>query len=202
VFIGNAGGDNKGVKGRMNALDAKTGKIVWEFNLVPKTVGDPIRRPQGATPLDGSTWKNASDTPITGGATWKSYTLDPATGLLYGPGGNPAPDFAIGPRDGSNLYSGPIVVLDAKTGAYRNHFKLGPKDWRDWDVSSAAALIHTSGGKALLTVAPKDGHLYGFDPATNKMLYRTPATRIENAAAPFVIGKAVHFCPGTVGGAE
>ena len=29
VFIGNAGGDNKGVKGRMYALDAKTGKIVW-----------------------------------------------------------------------------------------------------------------------------------------------------------------------------
>ena len=31
VFIGNAGGDVKGVKGRMYALDAKTGKIVWEF---------------------------------------------------------------------------------------------------------------------------------------------------------------------------
>ena len=40
VFIGNAGGDNKGVKGRMYALDAKTGKIVWEFYLVPKTDGD------------------------------------------------------------------------------------------------------------------------------------------------------------------
>jgi len=35
VFIGNAGGDNKGVKGRMYALDAKTGKIVWEFYLGP-----------------------------------------------------------------------------------------------------------------------------------------------------------------------
>jgi glucose dehydrogenase len=43
VFIGNAGGDNKGVKGRMYALDAKTGKIVWEFYLVPKTAGDEKR---------------------------------------------------------------------------------------------------------------------------------------------------------------
>jgi alcohol dehydrogenase (cytochrome c) len=34
------------------------------------------------------------------------------------------------------------------------------------------------------------------------MLYRVPATRIENIEAPFVVGKAVHFCPGTVGGAE
>jgi alcohol dehydrogenase (cytochrome c) len=202
VFIGNAGGDNKGVKGRMYALDAKTGRIVWEFYLVPKIEGDPIRGPQGVTPLDVSTWKNTSGTPITGGATWTSYTLDPATGLLYVPGGNPAPDFASGPRKGSNLYSGSVVVLDAKTGAYKTHFKLVPKDWHDWDVSTAPALIRTRGGKALLSVAPKDGHLYGFDLATNTMLYRTPVTRIENAAAPFAVGKAVHFCPGTVGGAE
>lgn len=202
VFIGTAGGDNKGVKGRMYALDAKTGKIVWEFYLVPKTEGDPTRGPQGATPLDMSTWKNTSGTPITGGGTWTSYTLDPATGLLYVPGGNPAPDFAVGPREGENLYSGSIVVLDAKTGAYKNHFKLVPKDWHDWDVSSAPALIQTKGGKRLLSVAPKDGHLYGFDLATNAMLYRTPVTRIENAEIPFATDKAVHFCPGSVGGAE
>jgi len=202
VFIGNAGGDNKGVKGRMYALDAKTGKIVWEFYLVPKTAGDPIRGPQGATPLDMSTWKNASGTPITGGATWTSYTLDPLTADLYVPGGNPAPDFATGPREGANLYSGSIVVLDARTGAYKNHFKLVPKDWHDWDVSTAPALIQTRGGRKLLSVAPKDGHLYGFDLATNTMLYRTPTTRIENTEAPFAVDKAVHFCPGTVGGAE
>jgi glucose dehydrogenase len=105
VFIGNAGGDNKGVKGRMYALDAKTGKIVWEFYLVPKGPGDPTRGPQGTTPLDASTWGNQAGTPITGGATWTSYTLDPATGELDVPGGNPAPDFALGPREGADLYA-------------------------------------------------------------------------------------------------
>jgi alcohol dehydrogenase (cytochrome c) len=202
VFIGNAGGDNKGVKGRMYALDAKTGKIVWEFYLVPKTEGDATRGPQGATPLDVSTWKNAPATPITGGATWTSYTLDPTTGLLYVPGGNPAPDFAIGVREGSNLYSGSVVVLDARTGAYKNHFKLVPKDWHDWDVSNPPALIQTKGGRKLLSVTPKDGHMYGFDLANDTLLYRTPVDRIENTKEPFAIGKAVHFCPGTVGGAE
>ncbi len=202
VFIGNAGGDIKGVKGRMYALDAKTGKIVWEFYLVPRTAGDPTRGPQGATPLDASTWRNTSGTPITGGATWTSYTLNPATGELYIPGGNPAPDFATGPRKGSNLYSGSVVVLDAKTGAYKNHFQLEPQDWHDWDVSTAPALIKTKGGRTLLSVAPKDGHLYGFDLATNELVYRTPVTRIENADARFAADKSVHFCPGTVGGAE
>jgi alcohol dehydrogenase (cytochrome c) len=202
VFIGNAGGDNKGVKGRMYALEAKTGKIVWEFYLVPKTEGDLTRGPQGATPLELTTWRNASGIPITGGATWTSYTLDPTTGELYIPGGNPAPDFASGPREGGNLYSGSVVVLDAKSGAYKNHFKLVPKDWHDWDVSTAPALIRTRGGKRLLSVAPKDGHLYGFDLATNALLYRTPVTRVENVDATFAVGKLVHFCPGTVGGAE
>lgn len=202
VFVGNAGGDVKGVKGRMYALDARTGKIVWEFYLVPKVAGDVTRGPQATTPLDGTSWKNAPGSPITGGATWTSYTLDPATGLLYVPGGNPAPDFATGPREGSNLYSGSVVVLDAKTGAYKSHIKIVPVDWHDWDVSSAPAIIRTVGGRELLSVAPKDGHLYGFDMASGKLLYRTPVTRVENAEKTFSTDKAVHFCPGSVGGAE
>ena len=202
VFIGNAGGDIKGVKGRMYALDAKTGKIVWEFYLVPKAEGDPTRGPLGASPLNVSTWGNSEGVPITGGATWTSYTLDPDTGLLYVPGGNPAPDFATDVREGSNLYSGSVVVLDAMTGAYKNHLKIVPKDWHDWDVSSAPAIIKTTGGKKVLSVAPKDGHLYGFDLDTNALLYRLPVTRMENEDAPFVVGKPVHFCPGSVGGAE
>jgi alcohol dehydrogenase (cytochrome c) len=118
------------------------------------------------------------------------------------PGGNPAPDFVGSLRKGSNLFSGSVVVLDAKTGAYQRDFKIVPKDWHDWDVSSAPAIIKTAAGKKLLSIAPKDGHLYGFDLATNNMLYRKPVTRVENADAPFAAGKPVHFCPGSVGGAE
>ena len=202
VFVGNAGGDVKGVKGRMYALDARSGRIVWEFYLVPKAAGDLARGPQAPSPIDGSSWKNAPDSPITGGATWTSYSLDTATGLLYVPGGNPAPDFATGPRQGANLYSGSVVVLDARTGAYKNHFKIVPVDWHDWDVSSAPAIIQTAAGRKLLSVAPKDGQLYGFDLADGKRLYRNPVTRIENPDQTFSTGEAVHFCPGSVGGAE
>src|SRR3954469_2466881 len=35
VFVGNAGGDEFGVTGRIYALDAETGRIVWQFNTVP-----------------------------------------------------------------------------------------------------------------------------------------------------------------------
>jgi len=53
-----------------------------------------------------------------------------------------------------------------------------------------------------MSVAPKDGHLYGYDRVTKALLYRTPVTRIENADVTFLVGKPVHFCPGTAGGAE
>jgi alcohol dehydrogenase (cytochrome c) len=202
VFVGNAGGDFKGAKGHMYALDAKTGKIVWQFFLVPKTEGDAVRGPEGATPLDTSTWKNVPGAPISGGGTWTSTTLDPASGLLYVPVGNPAPDYDNSVRQGDNLFTGSVVVLDARTGAYKHHFQLVPRDWHDWDVSNPPALIKTRGGKRLMAVAPKDGHLYGFDLADNKLLYRTPATRIENVQEPFAVDKDVHFCPGAAGGEE
>jgi alcohol dehydrogenase (cytochrome c) len=202
VFIGNAGGDFKGAKGHMYALDAETGKIMWEFFLVPKSEGDAVRGPQGASPLDNSTWKNVPGAPISGGGTWTSTTLDPASGLLYVPVGNPAPDYDNSVREGNNLFTGSVVVLDAKTGAYKNHFQLVPKDWHDWDVSNPPILIKTRGGKKVMAVSPKDGHLYGFDLADNKLLYRTPVTRIENVEEPFAVDKDVHFCPGAGGGEE
>ena len=145
VFIGNAGGDFKGAKGHMYALDAKTGKIVWQFFLVPKTEGDTVRGPEGASPLDTSTWKNVPGAPISGGGTWTSTTLDPASGLLYVPVGNPAPDYDNSVRQGDNLFTGSVVVLDAKTGAYKNHFQLVPRDWHDWDVSNPPALDQDDG---------------------------------------------------------
>ncbi len=207
VYVGQAGGDYKGVKGRMYGLDAKTGKIVWEFYLVPYAKGDLVRGPLGKSPLTDASWNTGSGIPISGGATWTSTTLDPSTGSLYVPGGNPAPDFAIGVREGvagqaANLYSGSVVVLDAKTGDFRNNYDISPDDWHDWDVSNTPILVKTKGGKDLVVVAPKDGHVYGIDRASGERLYRVPATRIENVDAPFVVGKPVRFCPGSVGGAE
>ena len=105
-------------------------------------------------------------------------------------------------REGENLYTDSVVVLDAKTGAYKRHFKLVPRDWHDWDVASPPSLIQTVGGKKLLSAAPKDGYLYGVDLADNAVIYRTPVTKIENVDEPFSVDKEVRFCPGATGGSE
>jgi alcohol dehydrogenase (cytochrome c) len=203
VFIGISFGDVKGVKGRVYALSAQSGNIVWETYLVPKTEADVTRGPVGPMPAAAiTTWKNAPDVPISGGGSWTSYTLDPVTGHLYVPVGNPSPDFVNSLREGENLYTNSVVVLDAKTGGYLNHFQIAPTDWHDWDMSNTPGLITTRGGKQLLSFAPKNGYLYGVDLATNSLLYRNPVTRVENAEAPLSTDTNTHFCPGTVGGAE
>ena len=202
VFVGNAGGDNKGVKGRMYALDAATGKQLWETYLVPKSRGaQPAGGPDRMHDVAVKTWLNGEDVPVTGGATWTSYTLDPQRGLLYVPGGNPAPDFASGLRKGSNLFTNSVVVLDAKTGQYRQHFSLVPDDFHDWDVSAAPTLFTARNGHRIMAAAPKDGHLYAYDLGLGKRLYRVPTTTIANAEVP--LGpKPVRFCPGSQGGNE
>ena len=203
VFIGNAGGDNKGVKGRMYALDAKDGRIVWEFYMVPKDVGDFARGPEAANAVTEppASWKTAGGFPITGGATWTSYTLDPDSGLLYVPGGNPAPDFAKAHRAGDNLFTSSVVVLDAKTGAYQRHFQLVKRDFHDWDASTAPALFTSKAGHRLMAVAPKDGHLHVIDLASGKLLYSKAMTRSFNTDAP-ITAEGTRFCPGSQGGAE
>ena len=201
VFIGNAGGDNKGAKGRMYALDAKDGHIIWEVFLVPQGK-DAGRGPTSKPPAElAASWNNAKEVPITGGGTWTSYTLDPKTGALYVPVGNAAPDFVAHVRPGSDLFTGSIVVLDAKSGAYQHHTQLVANDFHDWDVSSAPSLFLNRTGKRLLAEAPKDGHLYVLDAATGKLLYRKPVTTIANTDAPLT-KQGTRFCPGTQGGAE
>jgi len=203
VFAGNAGGDSKGVKGRMYALDAATGRVVWELYLVPKDPGDVTRGPAApaAAPLKSDSWRNAKGIPITGGTTWTSYSLDPATGLLYVPVSNAAPAFAGSVRPGENLFANSVVVLDAKTGAYKKYFQLVKHDVHQWDVSSAPVLFRNKNGHHMLAEAPKDGHLYLFDLDTGAAVFRKPVTTIANAEAP-ITAQGTRFCPGTQGGAE
>ena len=190
VFVGNAGGDLKGNKGRMYALDAATGKVLWEQYLVPRDTGEAAQKD----------WQNPPDVPVTGGATWTTYTLDAARGTLYVPTGNAAPDFEQRLRPGADRYTGSVVALDAASGALQTVYPITPGDFHDWDVSSAPALITTQGKRQLLIDAPKDGRLHAFD-LGGKQLYATPVSRIENDAQPFA-EKPVHFCPGTQGGSE
>jgi alcohol dehydrogenase (cytochrome c) len=148
-----------------------------------------------------ATWGNANGVPITGGGTWTTFTLDPERGLLYVPVGNPGPDFAVDVRPGANLYTNSILVLDARTGIYRNHFSLVPADFHDWDLAAAPVLVTTKNGKRVVAGAPKDGLLHVYDLTADKKLYATPVTTRENDDVPLST-TPTRFCPGATGGSE
>jgi alcohol dehydrogenase (cytochrome c) len=190
VFIGQAGGDVTGVRGRMMAFDAETGEQAWSFDLVP------------LTGPGSETWPPSTDAnPRTGGATWTSYTLDPEAGLLYVPAGNPAPDFDIAARPGLNLYTNSIVILDARTGDLDGFYQLTPRDYHDWDVAAAPALSTPAEGKHMAAAAGKDGRLYAIDLDASEVLYNVPVTTLFNDTAPLT-PEGTRFCPGTQGGVE
>jgi PQQ-dependent dehydrogenase (methanol/ethanol family) len=193
VFVGNSGGDNMGVQGHVHALDVATGREAWRFDVIPDTGA--ARR----------TWPSGpSATPPTGGGMWSSFTLDPTTGILYVPAGNPAPDFMPHLREGANLYANSVIALDARTGRFRDYVQIvpGQEDWHDWDVSATPALIRTRGGRSLLASAGKDGELHGIDLAPMRIRWTVPTTTHENGETRFTHTRATRFCPGTQGGTE
>ena len=199
VFIGTSGSDVYGVQGRIYALDAGTGKVVWETYTVPTDAPQPGNEKMQAQAR--ATWGNANGVPITGGGTWSTYTLDTQRGLLYIPTGNPGPDFTLNVRTGSNLYTNSVLVLDARTGIYRNHYSLVPADFHDWDLSAAPVLVTTKSGKRIVAGAPKDGLLHVYDLATDQKLYATAVTTRENEDVPLST-TPTRFCPGAAGGTE
>ena len=190
VFIGNAGGDNFGVTGRMMALDAESGGILWSTELVA-TAGSAAR-----------TWPAASEEiPRGGGATWTSYALDTLTGGLFVATGNAAPDFLAQARPGSNLHTYSVVELDARLGTIRRARQLLREDIHDWDLASAPSLVTTGDGRRMIFQAGKDGYLYALDRESGAIVWQAAVTRRENVDVPMT-AEGTRFCPGVNGGVE
>ena len=190
VFIGNAGGDNFGVTGRMMALDAESGGIVWSTELVADA--GPAAR----------SWPPATEEiPRGGGATWTSYALDTLTGGLFVATGNAAPDFLGEARPGTNLHTYSVVELDARLGTIRGARQLLRGDIHDWDLAAAPSLVTTAGGRRTIFQAGKDGYVYALDRESGDIVWHTAVVHRENVDAPLT-AEGTRFCPGVNGGVE
>ena len=132
VYSGLSGGEF-GVRGRLTALDAKTGKMLWRSFTVPDS-----------DEIGGDTWPASSDHFQRGGATiWNTPALDPELGLIYFATGNCGPDLDGAIREGDNLFCASIVALKAKTGEYVWHFQQVHHDLWDYDAVSPVVLFDT-----------------------------------------------------------
>jgi len=131
LYTGISGGDS-GVRGRLTALDAATGKIAWEFFIAPAP------GQFGNETWEGDSWQ------FGGGAGWMHPALDPELNMVYLPTGNAWPDTDGGVRGGDNLFTASIVALDAKTGQYRWHFQEVHHEIWDYDNANSPVLFDVS----------------------------------------------------------
>jgi alcohol dehydrogenase (cytochrome c) len=202
VIVAPAGGD-AGVRGRIEAFDSETGKLVWNFWTIPGP-GDPNFGTWGK----GNAWKH-------GGATaWVPGTYDPETNTLFWCTGNPGPDFEGSQRPGDNLYSDCVLALDPDTGKLKWYFQFTPHDLYDLDAVETPVLIDGSykgEPRKLLVQANRNGFIYVLDRTNGKFLGATlfePSTNwasgIDAKGRPITTGlipspDGTKVCPGFAG---
>lgn len=167
-IIMGVGGAEAGVRGFLDAYDAKTGKRLWRCWTMPAP-GEP----------GSETW--GKDMTGTGGATtWNVGSYDPDLNLLYYGTGNPAPDFNGDARPGDNLFSSSLVAVAASTGKMRWYFQYTPHETHDWDGVQVPVLFDATMNRKprkLVAVASRNGFYYVLDRATGEFLLGTPYVR-------------------------
>ncbi len=187
LVITGISGSEFGIRGRIMAFDAATGREVWRFNTIP--MGDE----PGADSWGGS-WAEHG-----GGGTWSTFTIDARTGELFAPVGNPVPDFAPGDRPGANLFTDSVLVLDARTGALKWWYQLATGDDADHDLAAAPVLFRNAQHENMVAAAGKDGLLHIIDRSTHQARFRVPVTTVDNPRR-LATPEGTRICPGASGG--
>ena len=189
VFMGVAGSES-GVRGRVMAFDAATGRELWRFHTIP------MGKETGA-----ETWLKPETAKTGGGGVWGAMTLDVTTGELFVPVGNPWPDIDKAYRPGANLFTDSIVVLDARTGALKWWHQVAPEDWMDLDMVAPPVIYRATGTRDIVAFGGKDGYVTGVDRDTRKQLFRVPVTTVQKIPKN-PTKEGMKMCPGYAGGVE
>jgi quinohemoprotein ethanol dehydrogenase len=161
-----------GYRGQIVAFDAKTGKEVWRFYVVPS----PGQPGSNTWPKNNDAWRHG------GGAVWLDGIYDPELGLQFYVTGNAVPQYGGEYRPGDNLYTDCLVALDNKTGKLRWYHQIVHHDIWEADIAEAPVLFDADvNGQNVKAIAAMrtDGYLFMFDRTTGK-----PLTRIEERRVP------------------
>ena len=184
VIVGIAGAEG-GIRGFLDAYDAKTGKRLWRFWTVPAP-GEPGNETWGG----GDAWRHG------GGSTWLTGSFDPELNLIYWGTGNPGPDYNGDVRPGDNLYTCSLLALDPDTGKMKWYYQFTPHDTRDWDATQVPVLLDSTidGRPRKLVVVPsRNGFHYVLDRETGEFLRAKPyvqvtwAKEIDRKGRPVIV---------------
>lgn len=162
-------------QGALVALDLKTGRTQWLTRVVSEPL-KPLRKNSAGTQMYGPA----------GGAIWSAPSADPKRGLVYVATGD---SYTDAPTKGADA----IFAIEMKTGKVRWSHQVTDKDnfiigcpggaqnaancpdelGPDYDFG-ATPIVHTlANGKQVVLSGQKSGIVYGMDPDTGKLLWKT-----------------------------
>ncbi len=160
IIVGMGGGEG-GLRGYIDAYDAKDGKRLWRLYTIP-TKGE-----LGVETWEGDSYKYG------GATTWNTGAYDPELNTLYWGTGNPAPDWNGDMRKGDNLYSCSLLAIDADTGKMKWYFQFSPHETHDWDSAEPPILFDAviNGKKRkIVAQANRNAFYYVLDRETGQFL--------------------------------
>lgn len=174
VVVGSSVADLQRVdapSGRVLAFDARSGKLLWEFDPVPRNPDDPAM----------ATWAKGTEG-FGQGNVWSSMAVDQQLDLVYLPTTSVSDDYYGGNRPGNNEYGTSVVAIRGSTGEVIWHQQLVHHNLWDYDIPSQPMLIdYPHNGKMVpaLVQNTKMGMIFVFDRATGE-----PLVPMEERAVP------------------
>ena len=162
IVIGSTMGDNWRFDyppGVVRAYEAKTGKVKWSWDPIPRKPGD----------AGYETWKGAKAQQTGAANAWAHISADATLDLVFVPTSCPSPDYYGGERKGDNLYANSIVAIKATTGKVVWHFQTVHHDVWDYDIPAQPVLVDIDrSGKKIpaVVVVTKMGHVFVLDRKT------------------------------------
>jgi glucose dehydrogenase len=174
------------IPGDILGYDAKTGKFLWKFNVLP-----------GPGEFGHETWENDAWKWTGDISSWAPLSADQERGIVYIPTNGATLDFYGGFRPGNNLFSSSLIALDVKTGKRVWHYQLVHHDIWNYDTPTAPVLLDvTMDGKKVPIVVQttKQAFAYTFNRETGEPIWPieerpVPASRVPgeklSATQPF-----------------
>jgi len=177
VLVGDSGGE-LGVRGKLTALDLKSGKILWRaYNSGPDKdalIGSDFKafypKDQGKD-LGVSSW-TPDQWHMGGGTIWGWISYDPELNLIYYGTGNPGV-WNDDMRPGDNKWSITIWARNPQTGAAKWAYQIEPHDGWDYDEIMENILVDMpwqGQARKLLLHPGRTGFMFVLDRETGEVL--------------------------------
>ena len=151
------------VPGDILGYDAKTGKFLWKFHVIPRP-GE-----VGHETWENDAWRWTGDV-----SSWAPMAADHERGIVYIPTNSATQDMYGGFRPGNNLFAASLIALDVKTGKRLWHYQMVHHDVWNYDTPTAPIVMDvTINGRRVPGVfqTSKQGILYAFNRVTGEPIW-------------------------------